>query len=52
VGETEEQHDRLAAEILQPPRLAGVVGQLERVSVGRAGDVGALELRTAVAAGD
>ena len=53
VREAEEQHHDLPPPILQPPRLAGMVGELERIPVGRPGDVGALELRpAAVAAGE
>src|SRR5207247_8611901 len=53
VREAEEQHHRLAAEVLEVTRLAVLVGELERPAVLDAGDVGALELRAgAVAASE
>jgi hypothetical protein len=50
MGEAEEDHDGLASEIFQMARLAIVIGEIDRLAVVRAGDVGALELRAAVAA--
>jgi len=53
VGETEEDHRHLAAEILQRARLALMIGQREFAPDVGAGDVGELELRiTAAAAGE
>src|SRR5207245_8610397 len=51
VREAEEQHHRLAAEVLEVTRLAVLVGELERPAVLDAGDVGALELRAGAVAG-
>ena len=50
MGEAEKHHHCLAAEIFQMARLAVVIGEIDRFAVVRAGDVGALELRAAVAA--